>query len=104
MGADGKSRGSDPEKRRRAMQDQARARAEGHEVVAAQPKPRGEGHSVQTMTGTMLPPITRRGSGEFDRFDSLPHMPRVLVNIQTALKSGKADAKTVQALIRARLA
>jgi len=105
MAGDDKSRGFDPEKRRRAMREQARTRVEGRSDddplahLKQEPKPRGGVAPVQTMTGTVLPPITRRVSGEFDRFDSLPHMPQVLSNIQDALRTGNADAKTIAEMV-----
>ena len=93
----------DPRKRRQAMREQAAtraaARAEVEQEQEQQSKPRGQAPSVQTPTGSILPPISEEEGGDFSGFDSLPHMPDVLAKLQSALAKGNADAKVIATMV-----
>ena len=97
--------GYDPRKRRQAMREKAATRAAAalsnppEEEEAPKTRARGQGISVQTPTGSILPPIDREVSGDFTGFDELPHMPAVLNELQSALAKGRADAKVIATMV-----
>lgn len=46
-----------------------------------------------------LDPLVLDADGQLDGFDSLPHMPAVLGKVQQALRSQRADAREIAALV-----